>query len=87
MIVIRVKRNKDGLEWRDSSPCVQCLNLIKKVNIRRVLYTTGNDDEIIQEKVNNMVTEHITIGNCIVEFIKKHGYLDRKYVYQYRDVG
>ena len=87
LIVIRVKRGKNGIEWRESAPCSHCLSLIKEVNIRRVIYTTGNDDEIALKKVNDIESEHVTVGNCVVEFIKKHGYLDRKHVYQNRDYG
>lgn len=40
----------------NARPCYNCLNMMKNIGIKKVFYSTGNNEEIICENVNNMIS-------------------------------
>lgn len=56
IIVIR----SDGDKLKMSKPCVQCLETIKKVGIKKIYYSTGQGDEIVMEYVKNIKSDKIS---------------------------
>jgi len=57
-VVVRI--NKQGI-LRNSRPCNQCIDTMKKYNIKRVIYST-DDDTIISEKPVFMEKLHTSSG-------------------------
>lgn len=53
IIVIRVNRTGQTASAR---PCCECLRLMQNIGIHRVYYTSQIDNELICEKVSNMVS-------------------------------
>jgi hypothetical protein len=56
IVVMRI--NKIG-EVANARPCYNCLTMMKAVGIRKVYYSIS-DNELICEKVNNMISIHIS---------------------------
>jgi len=56
IIVIRVNKADQIVNAR---PCINCLNMMKACNIKKVYYSIS-DDELICEKVSNMVSIHVS---------------------------
>jgi hypothetical protein len=59
-------------ELRNSRPCRKCLEMMQQYGIRRVYYSTGgilsgDQNEIICEKVSTMISAHITKGDMRVK--------------------
>ena len=42
---------------RNSKPCSECIQIMKKLNIRRVYYST-NEGSLVYEKVSNIESTH-----------------------------
>ena len=58
LYVVRVNRQ---YEVKYSAPCKNCLNIIKKLQIKKVIYSTENNGfEIVKPKCFN--NDHITFG-------------------------
>jgi uncharacterized CHY-type Zn-finger protein len=53
ILVFRVTKEGSAANAR---PCYNCLNMMKNVGIRKVFYSTGNEDEVICEHVKNMIS-------------------------------
>lgn len=48
MIVVRTK-------FKNSKPCSHCVKLLKNIGIKSIIYTTGNDQNLLhKETVKNM---------------------------------
>lgn len=59
IVIIRI--SSKGSILKNSRPCNQCLNILKKFNIRRVYYS--NDfGEIVYEKTIDMESGHVCAG-------------------------
>ena len=56
---------------KNARPCNLCLKLMNDVGIKRVSYSTGLGEEIITEKVSNMISIFVTIGSKNINFISK----------------
>jgi hypothetical protein len=56
IIVIRINKADQIVNAR---PCINCLNMMKACNIKKVYYSISND-ELICEKVSNMVSIHVS---------------------------
>jgi uncharacterized CHY-type Zn-finger protein len=59
IIVIRV--NKSGT-ISNARPCYNCLNMMKDIGIKKVYYSTGNNDELICEHIKNMISIQVSIA-------------------------
>lgn len=57
-MVVRI--NKEGC-LKNSRPCNQCLDTMKKYRIKKIIYSTENG-ELISEKPENMDQLHISSG-------------------------
>jgi hypothetical protein len=53
LLVIRVSKNGDICNAR---PCYNCLKLMKDIGIKKVFYSTGENETLICEHVRNMVS-------------------------------
>jgi len=51
---------------------------MKDIGVRRVYYSTGNDDEIIYEIVSDMVSTHLSYGYKIVNTVSNKNYQKTK---------
>ncbi len=51
IMVIRVTRND---KLANARPCRNCVKMMKDLGVKRVHYSTGNDDEIITENIKDM---------------------------------
>ena len=67
LIVIRTKR--DG-SLANARPCRMCLKMMKDLGIKKVHYTTGNNNEIITETVKNMIS--IQESSSFQRYFKVH---------------
>lgn len=67
LVVLRVNKNN---ELRNARPCKHCLDTMKELNcIDKIYYSTGNNDEFFMEKVNRMISNHISYGNKVSDYI------------------
>ena len=57
--IIVIKSSKTGSHLGNSKPCSVCSNMLKKVGIRNIYYSTS-DGSIIMEKVINLKTDHLS---------------------------
>jgi deoxycytidylate deaminase len=46
----------------NSKPCVNCLNKLKKLNIKRIYYSDANGN-IVGEKIKDMISNTISRGD------------------------
>ena len=51
------KKNK----FQDSAPCCNCLDTMKKLNIKKIVYSSS-DNKIISENPKKMDINHISAG-------------------------
>ena len=61
--------NNDG-EYRNSAPCQHCLEIIIKLNIKKIVFSTNENFEIY--KPSEYCTHHISHGN---RFLNKQNIL------------
>ena len=67
LIVLRINKND---EYRNARPCKHCLETMRDLNcIDKIYYSTGNNDEFIMEKVNRMISNHVSYGNKVSDYI------------------
>jgi len=59
IIVIRI--SKSGT-ISNARPCYNCLNMMKDIGIKKVYYSTGNNDELICEHIKNMISIQVSIA-------------------------
>jgi deoxycytidylate deaminase len=59
IIVIKLA---NGNTLGNSKPCINCLNKLKKLNIKRIFYSDKNGN-IVGEKIKNMISGIITEGD------------------------
>ena len=69
LIVIRIDCNSN---LKNARPCKLCLKLMTDIGIKRVSYSSGVENEIITEKVSNMISIFITIGSKISYLYQNH---------------
>ena len=60
-VVLYIARTGKHLDLKDSAPCVDCINTIKRLNIKRIVYSMDNN-EIHTCKPCDFHTEHTTLG-------------------------
>ncbi len=58
--IVVIRYGKDGM-LKNSRPCNNCLDTIKKYNIKKIIYSTDLGT-VISEKPNNMEYLHISSG-------------------------
>ena len=51
-------------------PCEECVKLMKAIGIKYCWYSTGNGEEIIKQKVDE-IPVHVSLGNRL---LKQMGY-------------
>jgi hypothetical protein len=62
-MVIRITKNNI---LSNARPCINCLKMMKDLNIKRVHYSSGRGNEIITENIRNMISiELSSIGRKI----------------------
>jgi len=76
IIIARVGKKDNMLCFKDSYPCEKCLNMMRDIGIKNCIYSTGNGDEFIIKKVNDMNESYISIGLYVIYFVEKYGYHD-----------
>lgn len=52
-------RSKDGVTFLNSKPCSNCLTLLKKYNIFKIIYSTS-DGYFMQEDILTIENDHIS---------------------------
>lgn len=72
-----IVRISDMGEYRDSTPCNQCINAMKKMKIKYIIYSVFND--LVKCKLQYLHNQHMTEGekaivNNRVYFEKKGNY-------------
>ena len=60
-ILYTVREDAQG-NFQDSSPCTDCLRVIKQLNIKKMVFSSKNN-EVEIHKPNNYNTNHISHGN------------------------
>jgi deoxycytidylate deaminase len=78
IIVARVGKKDNMLCFKYSYPCENCLNMMRDIGIKNCIYSTGNGDEFIIKKVNNIALNesYMSIGLYVIYFVEKYGYHD-----------
>ena len=66
LFVIKIDNNS---KLSNSRPCINCLNIMKQIGIKKVYYSVSND-KIICENVKNMISIHISSTFKIMNKIK-----------------
>ena len=74
LVVVRINNNN---ELKNSRPCSCCVRMMQDIGIRRVYYSTGQDDEIIYEMVSEMVSTHVSYGYKIVNLVSDNNENDK----------
>lgn len=64
-----ISRYKDSVDCSNSAPCIDCLNAIKILNIKRLVFFQDNDCHIVNP--NNYYTNHVSYGKLYINRINK----------------
>lgn len=90
LVVLRINKND---ELRNARPCKHCLDTMKELEcIDKIYYSTGNNDDFIMEKVNRMISNHISYGNKVSDYIsininkKSNKYTKNKKVQDFKKI-
>jgi deoxycytidylate deaminase len=75
LIVIRI--TKDG-KLSNSRPCINCLNMMKDLGIKKIYYTSGNNNELICENVKDMISIQISY----ITLYHKNNKIDKKLYFE-----
>jgi hypothetical protein len=54
----------------NARPCIHCLKMMKDLNIRRVHYSSGRENEIITENIRNMISIELSSITRKLHFTK-----------------
>jgi hypothetical protein len=68
LIVLRV--TKEG-HSANSRPCYNCLNMMKNIGIKKVYYTTDNENELVSEHVKDMISIQVSSVTKLLDTINK----------------
>ena len=60
-----VRRNTLG-EMKDSAPCIACSNMIKKFNIKNLVYS-NSEGTLVKCKARDYRTNHVSLGNRAIK--------------------
>jgi len=67
LVVLRINRND---ELRNARPCKHCLDTMRELNcINKIYYSTGTSDNFNMEKVSRMISNHVSYGNKVSDYI------------------
>ena len=55
-----VRTDNEG-NYKNSAPCINCFNVMRELNIKKIIFSSENDFEI--HKTNEYSTKHISHGN------------------------
>ena len=78
-----VRRNKED-NMKSSAPCRECTEMLKKCNIKYIIYSNDISDteKLTKIKVKDYNTEHISLGNrCkykYLPYVKKNPIYNRQ---------
>lgn len=61
MWVVRISK-ADPYKLMYSKPCMKCIEQMKKLGIKKVYYSTGNEDEIKVENVKDLNSNHMSFA-------------------------
>jgi deoxycytidylate deaminase len=64
LIVIRITKNG---KLSNARPCINCLKMMKNIGIKKVYYTSGNNDELICENVKDMISIQVSYINFYIK--------------------
>ena len=64
-VILYVVRTDANGELRESTPCVDCMNVIKSLNIKKVIHS-GNEGKICIKCPDNYVSTHQTMGRVVL---------------------
>jgi len=64
LYIVRIDREGN---YRNSAPCVDCLNIIMQLNIKKIIFSTEDDFQIY--KASEFNTTHQSNGNRFLESI------------------
>jgi len=70
-----VRKNKQGNKYKDSTPCVNCGNFMKSLNIKNVIYSNASGT-LTKCRVRDYTTTYTTHGTIFLN----RGYVNREIV-------
>jgi len=59
LLTIHIDQSSNDIRLTNSKPCSDCLEFIKKVGIKKIMYSTS-DGKIVEEKVSDIQNTKIT---------------------------
>ena len=62
-----VVRCDTELRIKDSAPCTNCLTMIQSLNIKRIVYSSGNN-EFVSCQPCNVEVAHISAGSKYLQY-------------------
>lgn len=78
LIVFRI--TSEGIT-ANARPCYNCLNMMKNIGIKKVFYSTDNNEELISENVKNMISIQSSSVTRLIDS-KKSNYVNRETYYE-----
>lgn len=63
LYVVRIDRSNS---FKDSAPCVDCIKVIRALNIKKIVYSTDNGDFKVV-KPNDYITTHMSQGRRLLD--------------------
>jgi len=78
-MVLRIM--KDGMIG-NSRPCYNCLNMMKDLGIHKIYYTTGISDEIICERVKDMISIQSSSVTKLIDTMYTGNFNKEEYYYK-----
>lgn len=81
IIVLRINNNGDTM---NSRPCFRCLKMMQNVGIKNIFYSSNNSNELICERVNDMISiqfSAVTMNICCAKYddinMNRKNYLEK----------
>mgnify|MGYP003648361186 FL=1 len=68
-----IARTGSNGEFRDSGPCINCLNMIKSLNLKKIVYSC-NDNTVVVCKPSEYIPVHYTFGSKHIEKLNRISY-------------
>jgi deoxycytidylate deaminase len=74
-----VKKDRNG-NYKDSTPCLDCYNYMKKIGIKKIVYSI--DGDIISAKLKNIQPQKISLGRLFIDKGYKRVFRNNEELYE-----
>jgi deoxycytidylate deaminase len=82
IVVARVSNIDGNIIFKDSCPCKKCLEMMRGIGIKSCVYSTGNGDEFVMRRINDIKETYMSMGLYVIYFVEKYGFHDSSVIHK-----